>query len=68
MNFFEKLLKVLMDNLIYTIALTVSIILFAIFSNGLIPGIITAASALIAYICIKQLYSAFPKKNSGKRK
>jgi len=62
MEFLEKLIKTLKDNLGYTIILAISVLLFGIFSDGLIKGLITAASALIAYICIDQLYRKYPKK------
>lgn len=68
MEFFDKLIKVLTNNLGYTVILVICILLFAVFSNGLIPGLITAGSALIGYICAKQLYDKFPKsKKSVKR-
>lgn len=74
---FEKLLNVLSKNLGYTVVLAVSIILFAIFSDGLVPGLITAVSALLAYTCITALYyeykkvpvkSAAPVKKTAKSK
>lgn len=58
---FDKLLTVLSKNLGYTIILTIAIIFFAIFSDGLIPGLITAVSALLAYACIIALYGEYKK-------
>ncbi|HNY25527.1 MAG TPA: hypothetical protein PKJ33_03205 [Alphaproteobacteria bacterium] len=59
---FKKFLNVLHKNIEYTIVLVVAIILFALFSNGLFPGLITALSALVAYICVEKLYREFKKK------
>ena len=66
----EKILSTLVKNLGYTVVLVLAIILFAIFSDGLISGIITALSALIAYACIVALYREFKKSpaKSGKKK
>ena len=71
MNFFEKLLNVLAKNLGYTVVLFVAIILFTIFSDGLLSGLITALSALLAYTCIVSLvreYKKIPEKPATKRK
>ncbi len=65
MKTLEKILSVLVKNLGYTVLLILSIILFAIFSDGLISGIITALSALLAYACIMALYTEF-KGHSAK--
>lgn len=68
---FEKLLNVLSKNLGYTIVLVVSILLFAEFSDGLIPGLITAISVLLAYTCIVALhkeYKALPTKKATSTK
>lgn len=61
MKTLEKILSTLVKNLGYTIVLVLAIILFAIFSDGLISGAITALSALIAYACIVALYRDFKK-------
>ena len=61
MQTLEKILSTLVKNLGYTIVLVLAIILFAIFSDGLISGVITALSALIAYACIVALYREFKK-------
>ena len=58
---FEKLMNVLAKNLGYTVVLVASIILFAIFSDGLISGVITAISALLAYTCIVALAREYHK-------
>ncbi|MDR1337864.1 MAG: hypothetical protein LBJ73_02430 [Rickettsiales bacterium] len=68
MKTFEKIIGVLTNNLGYTIVLLISIALFAIFSDGLLAGLITAASALIAYICVDLLYQEFKKLPSKKKK
>lgn len=67
MDFFEKLLNVLKDNLGYTAILAMSVALFAMFSNGLTAGIITALSGLLAYICFNQLYIKFKNTKSKKK-
>lgn len=59
MKFFEKLLAVLSKNMGYTLVLAVSLLLFAIFSDGLIAGLITAVSALLVYTCIEALYKEY---------
>ena len=56
---FEKLLNVLSKNLGYTVVLVAAILLFAVFSDGLISGLITAISALLAYTCIVALYKEY---------
>ncbi|MCQ2582073.1 MAG: hypothetical protein MJ170_03810 [Alphaproteobacteria bacterium] len=71
MKSFEKFLKVMSANLGTTIVLIAAIILFAIFSDGLLSGIITAFSALVAYACGINLYREFSKdtqKKASKKK
>ena len=68
MKTLEKILTTLVKNLGYTIVLVLAIILFAIFSDGLISGAITAISALIAYACIVALYREFKKAAPAKAK
>ncbi len=67
---FDKLLGVLSKNLGYAVVLVAAILLFAVFSDGLIPGLITAVSALLAYTCIMALYKEYKatpvKKTSAK--
>lgn len=61
MKSFEKLMGVLAANLGYTVVLVAAIVLFAIFSDGLISGLITAVSALLAYTCIVTLAREYRK-------
>lgn len=71
MKSFEKLLNVLAKNLGYTVVLAAAIILFTIFSDGLLSGLITALSALLAYTCIVALareYRKTPVKATPKSK
>jgi Flp pilus assembly protein TadB len=68
MQTFQKIVNTLTKNLGYTIVLLIAIALFAIFSNGLLAGLITAASALIAYICVNVLYTEFKKAPKSKKK
>ena len=67
MNTFEKILGVFGKNLAYTIELIIAVIFFAYFSDGLIPGLITAFSALVVYICGAGLYREFKSAFSGKK-
>lgn len=64
MKSFEKLMNVLAKNLGYTVVLVAAIVLFAIFSDGLISGLITALSALLAYTCIVALAREYRKPAS----
>lgn len=75
MNFFEKLGKVLIANIVYTVVLVFGLILFLYFAGGdLIAGIFTALSALIVYVCVALLYQEYKKlpvtsaKKSGGKK
>lgn len=61
MNIFQKITNVLSHNLGYTVVLVVAIVLFAVFSNGLLSGIITALSALVSYACVMSLYGEYKK-------
>lgn len=74
---FEKILNVLSKNLGYTVVLVAALLLFAVFSDGLIAGLITAVSALLVYTCIQALYKEYvalsksttqPKKVATKSK
>lgn len=56
---FEKILNVLAKNMGYTVVLAISILLFAVFSDGLIAGLITAVSALLVYACVDALYKEY---------
>ncbi len=60
----EKLLNVLAKNLGYTVVLIAAIILFAIFSDGLLAGLITALSAVVGYTCIVMLGREFKKADA----
>lgn len=66
MKALKEMLEVLKQNLVYTIALVIAIVLFAIFSNGLIEGLITAASVLVVYVCADKLYREYTKVNGKK--
>ena len=66
MNTFEKIINVMARNIFYTVILAIAIVLFAIFADGLLPGLITAASALIAYVCIELLYKDYHKHPAAK--
>ena len=48
MNAFERIMNGFGKNLGYTIVLIVAVIFFAYFADGLIPGFLTAFSALVA--------------------
>ncbi len=66
MKSFEKLLNVLAKNLGYTVVLAAAIILFAIFSDGLIAGAITALSAVVGYTCVVALAREYNKSDTKK--
>jgi len=72
MKFFEKLGKVLLKDMPYTITFVAAFILFLYFAGGdMIGGILTAVSALIAYISAALIYSDFKNgssKTSKKKK
>lgn len=62
MNFFEKLGKLFMNNITYTVVLVFGLILFLYFSEGdLIAGVLTALSALVVYVCVSLLYGEYKK-------
>ncbi len=63
----NKLIAVLAKNLGITIVLVAAIILFAVFSDGLLAGLITALSALIAYTCCELLYREYKAAGPAKR-
>ena len=68
MNFFEKLGKVLMNNIAYTVILVVALILFLYFAEGdLIAGVLTALSALVIYVCVLLLYQEYKKMPASGR-
>lgn len=69
MNFFEKLGKLLVANIAYTVILVLGLILFLYFAGGdLIAGMFTAISALVVYVCVALLYAEYKKmpKTSSK--
>lgn len=66
MKFFEKLGKVLMNNIVYTIVLVVALVCFFYFSKDLIAGLFTVISALVIYMCIGNLYNAYKSVPAGK--
>jgi len=69
MNFFEKLGKVLMANIAYTVVLVFGFILFLYFAGGdLIAGIFTALSALVVYVCVTLLYQEYKKMPNTTKK
>ena len=59
MESIKKFIGVMVANLGLTIVLFAAIILFAVFSDGLLAGLITALSALIAYTCCELLYREY---------
>lgn len=56
---FERILNVLTKNMGYALLLVVSLLMFAVFSDGLIPGLITAVSAMLVYACVVALYKEY---------
>jgi hypothetical protein len=68
MNFFEKLGKVLVANIAYTVMLVFGLILFLYFAGGdLIAGAFTAVSALVVYVCCALLYQEYKKMFADKK-
>ena len=72
MKFFEKLGRVLVKNIAYTVVFIVALILFLYFAGGdLIGGILTALSALVVYICgamlCQEYNQMYPKKSEPKK-
>ena len=68
MSFFEKLGKVLTNNIVYTITLIVAFILFLYFAKGdMIGGILTALAALVVYVCVLLLYQEYKKMPAAKK-
>lgn len=56
----EKLLNVLKNNIVYTIALIASVVLFLYTTNfDIIGGALTALSGVIATICVVFLINAY---------
>jgi hypothetical protein len=68
MNFFEKLGRVFMKNIAWTVILIVAFIFFLYFAKGdLIGGILTAVSALVVYSTIAILYQEYKKMFPAKK-
>lgn len=63
---FERILNVLAKNMGYTLLLVVSLLMFAVFSDGLIAGLITAVSAMLVYACAATLYKEYKKLGTVK--
>lgn len=70
----EKLLKVLKDNMMYTIVLIAAVVLFLYTTEfDIIGGALTALSGVIATVCVVFLVKAYktvpaPKKTTSKKK
>ena len=56
---FDRWMNVLSKNLGYTIVFVVAVVFFVYFSDGLIPGLIAAVSAVLAYTCGSMLYREY---------
>ncbi len=68
MNFLKKLGEVLVKNMAYTVVFVVAFIFFLYFAEGdIIGGILTALSALIAYIAATLLYGEYKKAPAAKK-
>lgn len=67
MKTLEKIINTLARNLGQTVVLVLAIALFAIFSDGLIGGLITAGSALVAYASATMLYRDFKSAPAAKK-
>ena len=67
MNFFEKLGKLLVQNMAYTIPLVIALVFFVYFTEGhVIDGVIIAVSALVVYVTIVALYQEYKKMYAPK--
>lgn len=70
----EKLLKVLKDNMMYTIVLIAAVVLFLYQTNfDIIGGALTTLFVVIATVCAVALVRAYkatpaPKKTASKKK
>ena len=62
----NRIANVLSKNLGYKVVLVAAIILFAVFSDGLISGLITAVSALLGYTCIVALVKEYKNEPAPK--
>ena len=62
MNFLEKLGKVLVKNMAYTVMFVIALLFFLYFTEGhIIAGALIALSALIMYITATLLYGEYKK-------
>lgn len=66
MKTLENIISVLARNLGLTVVFALSVVLFAVFCDGLIGGLITAAAAVSAYTCGSMLYKEFKKTGNAK--
>ena len=68
MNFFKKLGNVLLNNMAYTVVFVIAFIFFLYFAGGdIIGGLLTALSALIAYIAATLIYGEYKKAPAAKK-
>ena len=68
MNFLKKLGDVLVKNMAYTVVFVLAFIFFLYFSGGdIIGGVLTALSALVAYIAASLLYVEYKKAPAAKK-
>lgn len=61
MTFSEKISKLFSQNLGLIIVFIIAIIIFAVFSKGLLAGLLSAFSAFIGYVCINVLYHEYAR-------
>lgn len=66
MDTLKKISVVLQKNPQYVIGICFFVILFAIFCDGFLAGVITALSAFGCYVCVQKLYSEY--KNTSVKK
>lgn len=62
----DRWLSVLSKNLGYTIVMIIAVVLFIYFSEGIIPGLIAAVSAMLAYTCGTMLYKEYKNTVSAR--
>lgn len=64
----EKLLKVLKDNMMYTIVLIAAIVLFLYTTNfDIIGGALTTVACVVATVCVVFLVKAYKATPSAKK-
>ena len=66
MKTLENIMGVLAKNVGMTIVLILAVLLFALFSTSLIGGLITAASAMMAFTCAELLYKEYKAATAPK--